>query len=258
MRRRTGIGLAGIFAALVLTACGPARVSVIVELDDEDGGEGTLLNDVVVRLLPYDRDFIFDSMTAATSTPEPEIPAELQAAQDEIAQAQQDWRDAETSWIDLRDQVKVLSDELGTLHRGMDIYKAKYDQWERADGELQQVDRRKGSLFERFDSLQKAAIDQTDSVKIVRANWADQAFEDVGLVINARIEETGLEEATDTTGADAEGVAAFEVPPGEYWVFARYELPYNELYWNVPVTVTRSDPIEVRLTRENARLRPIF
>ena len=256
MRRRTGFGLTAIIAPLVLTACGSARVTVVVQLDDEEGGEPILLDDVVVRLLPYDRDFIFDSLTEAADTPEPEIPPELLAAQEEIAAAQQEWRDAEDRWNFLRDTLKILFDELAELNPRMRSYKAIHDEWERWDREYQQVDRRKGSLFQRFDTLQQETNAQMESVRIVQQDWADQAFRDVGLVIAARIEETGLEEAADTTGAD--GAGSFEVPAGEYWVYARHELPNHEFYWNVPVTVTRGDPAEVRLTGENAEKRPIF
>ena len=66
---------------------------------------------------------------------------------------------------------------------------------------------------------------------------------------------TGLDLAVDTT--DASGVARgnLRVAPGQYWVHARYELPYTELYWNVPIDVVRGEPIQVRLTRENAEER---
>ena len=258
MRRRTGFGLAGIFATLVLTACGPARVSVVVELDDDDGGEPTLLDDVIVRLLPYNRDHIFDSLTTAASTPEPEIPPELLAAQAEIADAQQEWRNAEDRWSFLRDTLTKLNDELAELNPRMSRYKTIHDEWERWDREYQQVERGKASLFTRFDSLQRATNAEMEGIRIVQQDWADQAFQDVPLVIGARIEETGLEEVADTTGSDSAGVALFNVPPGEYWVYARHELPNHEFYWNVPVTVARGDPIVVRLTRENAEVRPIF
>ena len=43
--------------------------------------------------------------------------------------------------------------------------------------------------------------------------------------------------------------------PGVYWVHARYELAYMELYWNVMVTVVKGEPHQVRLTRENAEER---
>ena len=75
-------------------------------------------------------------------------------------------------------------------------------------------------------------------------------------MVDALIEASGLEEAADTTGVD--GGALVEVPPGQYWVHARYELPNDELYWNVPITVERGDPVVVRLSRANAIRRPIF
>ena len=258
MRRRIGLGLAGIFATLVLAACGPARVTVVVELEDEDGGGTLLLDDVVVRLLPYDRDFIFDSLTRTAATPEPVIPADLVAAQEEIVQAQQEWRDAEDLWNTARDTMKKLNEELAGLNRAMNLYKeifAEFERWERQERRVQgSVD----ALFARFTELQRAVVDQMDSVKMVRRLWADQAFKDVDLVIDARLEESGLEEAADTTGAESEGVAFFRVPPGEYWVYARHELPNDELYWNIPVTVTRGDPIVVRLTPGNAQVREVF
>ena len=43
---------------------------------------------------------------------------------------------------------------------------------------------------------------------------------------------------------------------GNWWVHARQELPYSELYWNVPISVETGDPLQVRLTRENAQVRP--
>ena len=61
----------------------------------------------------------------------------------------------------------------------------------------------------------------------------------------------------DTT--DASGVAAdLMVKPGEYWVHARYAEVYSELYWNVPVTVARGEPVTVTLNRSNAQVRPIY
>ncbi|HSM60590.1 MAG TPA: hypothetical protein VK849_07310 [Longimicrobiales bacterium] len=57
----------------------------------------------------------------------------------------------------------------------------------------------------------------------------------------------------DTT--DASGVASFEVKPGRYWVHARYDLPYTELYWNVQVDIERGDPTQVRLDPSNAEER---
>ena len=95
-------------------------------------------------------------------------------------------------------------------------------------------------------------------MRIVQADWADQAFVDVSTVIMAKLDMTGLDIVVDTT--DASGIADFQdgVAPGMYWVHARHELPYDELYWNVPVTVSREAPLVLRLSRDNAEVRPIF
>lgn len=256
MRRRTGFGLAGLIATLALTACGPGRISIVVELEDEDGGDARLLEDIEVRLLPYDRDHVFDSLTRAASTPEPEIPAELLAARAGIAEAQRAWTEAEILEANLRDTIGKLNDRLLELNPAMNDYKAIYNQVTPMIDELEGVSGRVKSLFQTFDELQKASIEQMGEIRRVKEDWAHQAFKDVGTVVDALIDASGLEEAADTTGVD--GGALVEVPPGQYWVHARYELPNDELYWNVPITVERGDPVVVRLSRANAIRRPIF
>ena len=109
--------------------------------------------------------------------------------------------------------------------------------------------------FDRFTELQQGTIRASDSIRILQENWGDEAFVGLGEVFDALSEASGLGEATDTT--DANGVARrnLQVKPGVYWVHARYELAYTELYWNVMVTVVKGEPHQVRLTRENAEER---
>ena len=76
------------------------------------------------------------------------------------------------------------------------------------------------------------------------------------MVFSVKTELSGLDIVTDTT--EAAGYVQLAVAPGNYWVHARYELPTEELYWNVPITVVRGEPLEVRLTRANALSRPIY
>ncbi len=249
MRNTFGLGLA-LFVSVALGACGPAQLTVTVEIDGEAG------DDLEVRLLPYDRDQVFDSLTQAAVDPEPEIPADLLAVRDEIAAAQQQWLDNETRWNTLRDTLAKLNDAMEGLNRAENRYRTIFREWSDLNAEYQRAERRVATDFERFESLQAAAIGRMDSMRVAQANWADQAFVDVDMVIGAKIEESGLEQATDTT--DVEGMALFEVPPGRYWVYTRYELPYDELYWNETVDVARGEPVELRLVRENAEVRPIF
>ena len=255
MRRRTGIGL-GLIAALALTACGPGSVSIVVELEDEGGGEAALLEDVEIRLLPYDRDHIFDSLTQAAPSPEPPIPPALEAAREEIAQLQRDWTEREAEVAEMRESINSLNEQLEGLNPAMNEYKRLFDQVNPMLDALPAREAEAKALFDRFVELQEESIEQIEAIRIERANWGDQAFRDVSDVIDARIDASGLEEAADTTGVN--GAATIEVSPGQYWIYARYELPYDELYWNVPVTVVRGEPAVVTLNRSNAVLRPIL
>ena len=256
MRRRIGFGL-GLIATLALGACGQGQVVVVVELEDGDGGEATLLEDVEVRLLPYDRDRVFDSLSQAASEPEPQIPPELLAARDEIAEAQREWSEAENEVGILRDTIAKLNDQLAQLDRAMNEYDRIFREVDPMHDQLEQRERDRDALFERFNDLQTANIEQIRTIRIERDNWADQAYRDVGDVIDALVELSGLEQHWDTTGV--EGATRIEdVAPGQYWVYARYELPYDELYWNVQITVERGDPIVVRLNRANAIRRTVF
>ena len=80
--------------ALVLAAgaCGPAEVIVQMEIEVEDPTSGSMmqqpLSDIEVRLYPFDRDAVFDSLSRAYPTPEPAIPPELEAARAEVQAAQ--------------------------------------------------------------------------------------------------------------------------------------------------------------------------
>lgn len=256
MRRRTRFGLAGLIATLALAACGQGQVSIVVELEDEGGGDARLLEDIAVRLLPYDRDQVFDSLTRAAPTPEPEIPAELLAARDEIAAAQRAWTDEVTLVANLREQIDTLNKQLERLNPAMNEYNRIFRQVDPMITEWERRDANTETLFARFNELQQANIAQMNEVRTARENWDRQAFRDVGDVIDARIEASGVEEAADTTGV--EGAVLFNVAPGQYWIFARYELVYDELYWNIPITVTREEPVVVRLNRANAQVRAIF
>jgi hypothetical protein len=76
----------------------------------------------------------------------------------------------------------------------------------------------------------------------------------VDRIIAARVRELRREERADTT--DANGIGRIRVNAGDWWIHARFDLPFEELYWNVPVNVARGEQVEVQLTSENAEVRP--
>ena len=254
MRRTLPFAVALLLAA---GACGPAELVVTAEVDvDNPEGEGMVtraLSDLEIQLLPFDRDAVFDSLEAAYPEPEPEIPQDLLDAREAVQEAQARWRAAETRWNNLRDTLQKLSSAMEQYSRGEARYVAMFREFQDLDSQLGRVEREMNRAFEEFNDLQKGTIQRSDSMRIMMDNWADEAFADALEVFRAKEMASGLRTVVDTT--DASGVVRFRVKPGKYWVHARYGLPYTELYWNVPVTLERGDPFQLRLTRENAEER---
>ncbi|HSG50317.1 MAG TPA: hypothetical protein VLA43_20995 [Longimicrobiales bacterium] len=244
-------------AALMVAACGPAELVVTAEVDVQDPNTGETVNrpvsDLEIQLLPFDRDAIFDSLAMSFGTPEPEVPQDLLDAREEIAAAQQRWRQLENRWNTLRDTLQTITEAMEGLSRGEAQYRILFNEYNEFEGEYGRVERQMETAFNEFDSLQKANLEYGQQIRIQQDNWADEAFAEVDAVWAEKIRAAGLQPAADTT--DASGVARFEVPPGEYWIHGRLEEVYTELYWNIPVTVTKGDPVTVTLTRENAQIR---
>lgn len=248
-------------AALLLgsTACSSPEVVVEAAIVQESTGETRALADLPIRLLPYDRDAVFDSLEAAAATPEPPIPADLLAAQETVREAQEAHSLAEARWQTARDSLRVLSEATQRMSqqglRGTPQYQQAFDAFGVIDAQVGQLESQAQAAFTRFTSLQEATIERADSVRVVREAWADEAFRDFQDVIDAHLLRTGREEFADTT--NAAGVANFRAPAGQWWIYARYTLPYEELYWNLPLQVT-GDGAQVQLSGENAERRPVF
>lgn len=245
--------------AFATAACGRGEVVVTVEIEiPNPDGEGMVtraLSDIEVQLLPFDRDAAFDSVAASFGTPEPQVPPALIEARGEVQQAQQEWEAAVRRWNTIRDTLQKLNTAMEQYSRGEARYVALFREWEDFEAQLGTVESQMEGAFAVFDSLQRGTIRASDSVRILQENWADEAFAGVGEIFAEMQRTSGLDLAVDTT--DASGVARtnLSVRPGDYWVHARYELAYTELYWNVPITVARGEPTQVRLTRENAEER---
>ena len=246
-----------ILGAALLSACGPTQVVVTAEIaqnDQSQDAEPRALGDLEIRLFPYDRDAIFDSLTAAAARPEPPIPDSVLAAQNQVAESQQTWRDAEARWNTLRDTLRTLSDELDQMNRQQGQYRVLYNEFQDMEDEYADVEDERDAAFEAFTSLQGASLAAAQEIRLLRETWADEAYAEVGVAMTAHERASGLQVLADTT--DANGIAEFEADAGDYWVTARYELPYTELYWNISITVVRGEPLQVRLMRDNASSRP--
>ncbi len=247
-----------ILTALLMgaAACGPARLIVTAEIEMENPeGEGTItrpLENFVIELLPYDRDLVFDSLEQAFATPEPSIPQELLDAREEAAAAQEEWQAAERRWNNLRDTLQKIRSAMDQYSRGESRYVQLFREFQQFDSQLSRVENESKRLFDHFTALQQATIQQADSLRVIHEAWADEAYADAPAIFEAKVLESGHEPKADTTNAQGVASNSFSVKPGRYWIYARYDLPYTELYWNVPVQLRRGDPTEIRLTRENA------
>lgn len=245
--------------SLILAACGPAEVVVTMEIDvpnpDADGTMQLALADVEVQLIPFDRDAVFDSMTMSFGTSEPEVPQDLIERRAEVQAAQAEWDAATRRWATIRDTLTTISEVLETLNRGSGDYVVLFGEFNDWDSQLGAAEREQERTFTIFDELQQGTIRASDSVRVLQDNWADDAYTDVGTVFSEKLRVLGLDWGYDTT--DANGVAreGLKVKPGQYWVHARYEMAYTELYWNIEITVEGGEPLEVTLTRSNAQER---
>ena len=253
MRRALPLALS---LLLAVGACGPTQVVVTMEIDvsnpDGDGTTNQVLADIEVQLVPFDRDAVFDSLTIAYGSPEPPVPPELIERRNAVQAANEEWLSNSSRWQTIRDTLQALNTALEGYSRGESRYVTLFREWQDWDGQLGGVERQMEASFGRFDELQQGTIRASDSLRILQDNWADDAFAEVGTVFANKESLSGLDLVTDTT--DASGVARqhLRVAPGVYWVHARYELAYTELYWNVRIEVVGGEPLTVALTRSNA------
>ena len=246
-----------IVATSLLAACSGTEVVVqaALEPEGEQAAEASPLPNLEVRALPYDRDAIFDSLRAAFDTPEPEIPDSLMQLQTTITEAQEQLSNAEAQWNAARDSLKTLSDQMEGMSRADPRYVIAFRDFNAQERIERQQQQRMEQANQRFTSVLQAFNAQSQEIRAQRLAWGDEAFASINDVFEARLEELGIEEHWDTTNAN--GVVTFEgLEPGQWWIHARYELPYTELYWNEPIEVTRGEPIMVTLNRAAAQVRP--
>jgi len=247
-----------LLGSTLTVACGQGQVVITAEVEiPNPEGEGMVVRpipDLEVQLLPFDRDLVFDSLTQAFSTPEPVIPADLLQAQEEISVAQEEWRSAEQVWGQGRARLQEITEEMEGLARGEAQYVALYREFQDVEDQVNRAERRKDQAFARYTEMFEGYSRRADSMRLVQEDWADQAFADVGTAFAMKLRETGRDILADTT--DADGMAGLEVPPGQWWVHARHELPFSELYWNIPITAERNVPVQVQLNASTAQVRP--
>ncbi len=240
------------FLALLplVTACGGGITVQVLA----DGADAEPIDDLEVQFLPFDRDSLFAVVAAQASSPEPQVPAALQQAADSAATLQAIWSAVQADWNGLRDSLRTINEQLGTLDRRSVEYRRLFDQFGAMESRERSLDRQRQSAFDAFTGLQAVTQTQLDSIRIVIESWEEVAFANYGDIEGDLLNDLGRRIAIDTTNAD--GVASAAVSGGPWWVYTRVNVTDGELYWNVVVQGASSDTLH--LQRGNAELRRVF
>lgn len=223
--------------AALLAAAACARPEVVVE---------TGTPNLVVRLLPYDRNAILDSLRAV-APPEPRPSPALGERIRALEAAEAEWRRAESEWIALQDSVSAATARLRHARRQADadlVLRAAADRLGSLDARRREVKRARDRSFARFERLRGRDERGLDSLRLAHDAWTDAVHAPLPDRVRARLRSTRRAELTDTTGTD--GLAVFRPRPGRWWVHARHTRTGRELQWNVPVEVGREE-VRVRL-----------
>jgi len=250
---------AALFGIVAAAACGGTGEIVVHAQLQGESGEATPLADLVIRALPYDRDVVFDSLKAAAEAagnPEPAIPDSIQQMQVDIAAAQEEYTAANTQWATARDSLRAIKDRLDQLPRNSGEYRLLFNDFGDQEAREASTKRRADAAFARFDDLQKRFATLSEELKIVRDDWADRAYSPIDSLLAIKVDAAGRDPVADTT--DANGGVPFALPAGTWWIMARYDLPFEELYWNVQIDVAKGEVKELVLNRDNAQRRPLF
>lgn len=229
---------------LVAAACGS---SVTVEVTSEGADGPQPQANLPLQFLPFDRDSVFDALDQQAATPPPEMSAELKTAWEQVAALQEDWRTKEAAWGDARDELRTVREALDGVDSRDPGYRRQYDRFNELEGVERRLDGERKAAFEAFTAAQGDVTARVDSFRVVRENWAEEAYAgyyDIEVQLLG-----GGEVVEDTTGA--QGTATVRLPGGDWWVTTRGPVAAGEMYWNVKVP----DADTVRLDASNGELR---
>ncbi len=245
------LGMLFLAFAPFLAACGS---DLTVEVQTEAGETTQPVSDLEVQFVPFDRDSLFATLASQASTPEPQVPADLQQAFDSVLVLQEGWRSTEASWNAVRDSLRGISERLQGLDPRSRDYRALFDQFGAMERRERALNRQRQTAFDVFTRLQQATQTRLDSVRAVIQSWEDVAFSEYPDVEATLLGQLGREIVYDTTNAN--GRVTRRLPGGTWWVHARVAVPSGELYWNVPAQVGATDTL--RLEPSNAQRRLAF
>jgi hypothetical protein len=187
--------------------------------------------------------------------PEPEIPADLMVLQDSIAGAGAVDALRRRAGALPRQPARTCQRAWTRLSRASGQYVVACStssmRWKRRSRDGQ---RQMNQAFDRFQGPAGPVRARAQETRLAREQWADAAYNDVERIIAARLRE--LRRRSGGHAGRERHRAAARARAWPVVGHARYDLPFEELYWNIPITVERGEPAQVQLTRQTAEVRP--
>jgi hypothetical protein len=120
--------LATIIGFVGSAGCGNPQVVAEAVFTNEANGEKAPLGYLPIRLLPYDRDVVLDSLETAFDVPEPAFPPELLAVQREVRAAERTWITEQVRWSTVRDSLELLSEQIDEMSTQAQVASPQYRQ----------------------------------------------------------------------------------------------------------------------------------
>jgi hypothetical protein len=241
-------------AGLTLSACGGSDVAVQVLGEGPDGPLPQA--NLSVFFYPFDRDSVFDALEAQSSTPKPEIPADMLATFRQIRSLQEEWRLKEAEWSETRDRLSTLSEEMNAMDprsRGTREYMARYEEFEQLEGVERRINSEKETLFNQFTAMQDSVTGRVDSFRVVRDTWEEEAYAGFFDIEQELITELGRQVFEDTTNAD--GYVTRSLPAGDWWVITRIRVPRGDFVWDTLIDPAQVDTLRLDSSNGEERIR---
>ncbi len=206
-----------------------------------------------VVALPYDHQWLLDSLGRAARTPRPRFP-ELEGDIPSYRRPAHPPADrAGQAWIATRDSVSALADSLRSTDRESAGYRTAYERFRQMYARLsRRASLREADLRKHFAvdlALAEKATAAADSIR----TWERDAYVSYGEITRSLTERSGRQVRRVTT--DASGHATLALQPGRWWLATRRpdpENPFQEHFWNIEVSVTSGLSVSVPIFSKNA------
>lgn len=211
-----------------------------------------------VMAVPFDAEELLDSLASSSATPRPTFP-ELERRLSEYRVGDRDTLQPDAqltaAWLATRDSVMRLSEQLRRMDRTTAAYKEAYARFRDLYARYSAREATREAALRRLFSADRALADQAALAADSLRRWEREAYREFPRLASERVRGQGL--SVERVSTDSAGHFVLRLPPGTWWLNARFPNPDNpfvEYRWNVPLRVAGL-PMGVPLSGHNTRIR---